>query len=170
MALVVEDGTGLANSNSYVTESEYETYLDNHGLTDPTGDTEAALVRATSYIDAKYRGQFQGWKVFGRLQALEWPRHNAYDASGEYISYLTIPIELKYAVIEAAIREKTSPGSLMPDQKRAIESIKAGSVSISWPESAANTTTFSKIDGIIAPLISGGSGSDVPITGRLVRA
>jgi hypothetical protein len=46
--MVVEDGTGLANANSYASEATLDTYTDDRGITLASGDAEAALVRATA--------------------------------------------------------------------------------------------------------------------------
>ena len=76
--MIVEDGTGLANSNSYASEDTLDTYCDDRGITLATGDSEAALIRATAAIDATYRNRYPGYKTQLRDQALEWPRTSAY--------------------------------------------------------------------------------------------
>lgn len=75
----------------------------------------AALVRASSYIDGRYRSRFSGRKAGGRPQPLEWPRIDAVDASGEDIADDEVPVEVEHATYEAALRELQAPGSLSPD-------------------------------------------------------
>lgn len=74
MAFVVEDGTGLPNSNSYVTVLEYRDYYADRGI-DKSSETDAEiegyLVRATEFIDLTYK--FKG-EILVSTQALEFPR------------------------------------------------------------------------------------------------
>ena len=171
MALIVETGTGASNANGYITEAFYDAYVEDGGLTNPVGDTEAAIVRASAAFDAIYGPQLGGVKVNRRAQAMALPRYNMMDAAGEIVEFDSIPIEVKKAVAEMTVREKASPGSMTPDLERggAIESIQAGSVSIKYRGDAAAQTVFQKIDGILAPLLGGGGASEIPLTGMVVR-
>lgn len=169
MTIVVEDGTGLADANSYVSEDEADTYADDRGITawtDSTADKEAALVRATTTLDATYRTRFTGSKLNGRAQALEWPRINAYDWLGNLLDDDEVPIEVRDATVELAIRELADPGSTMPDLDRAVRSLAAGSVRIEYAANARETTTFSIVGAIMSSLIGGGRTSMV---GEAVR-
>lgn len=77
MALIVEDGTGLATAESYVSVSDADAYHVSFGNTDWAGysteQKEIALRRATVYIDSNYT--FAGEK-YRLAQRLEWPRYN----------------------------------------------------------------------------------------------
>jgi hypothetical protein len=160
MGLITEDGTGVANANGYVTTAEFENYCDAHGLTVTTGDAEAAIVRATMYIDACFRLRFAGYMTFGRNQYLEWPRTAVLDSEYFPIGNNEIPREIKNACCEAAQRELTEPNSLMPDLERGgqIRALQAGSVRIDYGANASATTTYRVIEGILASLL-GPSGS-----------
>lgn len=153
MAFVVEDGTGIASATSYISEDVLEAYADDRGVALTSSDNvEAALIRATSYIDG-YRARFPGQRAFGRAQGLEWPRIGAYYPSqgsginGDYYTQLgyyqfgydgyiaqyqdyippnVIPIEVIKATCEAAIRELTRPSSLIPDN--VVDSIGGGAI------------------------------------------
>src|SRR4051812_48686979 len=105
MTILVEDGTGLIDANSYVDETTFETYCDDRGLTPASGDVEAALVRATAAIDANWNGRFPGYKVKGRQQALQWPRAVAYDTDQQAIDSESVPPEIIQATCEATLRE-----------------------------------------------------------------
>jgi len=174
MALIVEDGTIVASANSYVTLAEAVAYATDHGLAfspSPDVGNVAALIRATSAIDGKYGFSFPGYRKGGRTQSLHWPRDAAYDAGGWLIPNTEIPVELKAAVIEAAVRELANPGSMMPDLARggAIQSMSAGSVSISYAANAEARTTYTKIDGIISNILGGMGGSGGGMFGTVVR-
>lgn len=162
MTLVVEDGSGLAEANSYVSMDDCAAYCTARGLTfvtSPSVDGEAALIRATAAIDATYRGRFPGYKASGRSQSLEWPRGQAYDAEGLLIAGDEIPIEIINATCEAAVRELAEPNSMMPDLERggSVKRLKAGSVEIEYGANAEARTTFTLIGGILSAILSGGS-------------
>jgi len=171
MTLVVETGAGLANSNSYVSAAAFESYCEDRAITLASGDEEAALIRATSYIDNTYRTRFTGYRTKRRDQALEWPRVGAYvyipnnssdmayaggyDPAYDYIAQDVIPIEIINATCEAAIRELAVPGSLTPDLDRggAVKRLKAGSVEIEYGASASATSTWTAIDNALSGLL-----------------
>lgn len=189
MSLIVEDGTGLRAAVSYVALADATTYHQTSGnaawLAAEVQDTdrEGALVRATRFIDARYRDRFPGYRRRGRGQALEWPRVGAYtyvpedgrtaytgtgygwDQGYEAIPEDEIPRELKDAVCESALRELAEPGSLAPDLERGggIQSITAGSVSVTYGAGATAGTTFQAIGMAIGPLL-------IPATAGVGRA
>jgi hypothetical protein len=175
MAITVEDGTGLPDANSYASEDTADNYCDDRALTDWTenniGDKEAALIRASAGIDARFRARYPGVRVNGRSQGLEWPRttgtsltSNVFsqvtDAEGNPIAIDEIPIEVINATIELAIRELVTPGASAPDRERSVREVKAGEVSVTFASNAAETTQFDIIDDIMATLVGvGGSSS-----------
>lgn len=168
MSLVVEDGSGLPNAESYVSTSDCAAYASARGLTftaDAAG--EQALRRATAWLDGTYRTRFPGQRKRFRQQALEWPRVGAADADGFPIAADEIPSEIVDATCEAAVRELASPGSMSPDLERggAIKRLQAGSVEVEYMGGASTTTLFQSIDGLLASLI----GKASPYTARAVR-
>jgi hypothetical protein len=163
MPLIIEDGSTPAGANSYASLDTIFTYADAHGLVfaaSPSTLGEQAAVRATSAIDATYRGRFPGYRSSGRLQSLEWPRGQAYDVEGLLIDGTEIPQEIIDATCEAAIRELASPGSMMPDLERggSIQRLKAGSVEIDYGANASARTVFTMIDGILSRILGTGGG------------
>lgn len=103
---IVEDGSGKADANSYITVADADAYVENHGTeTAWIGATQAAkekaLRLATQYIDLKFN--FKGTRN-SETQALLWPRFNVYDNDGYNVDYDAIPQKLKDAVVEAALR------------------------------------------------------------------
>ena len=73
MAVIVEDGSVVANANSYVTRAEYIGYAAELGVTIPNDDAaDVHLVKAANFInDQEIR--LKGKKV-SRDQSLAWPR------------------------------------------------------------------------------------------------
>ncbi len=140
MALIVEDGNGLATAESYVAVAAANTYHTNNGNAGWTGsDTlkEQALRRATRYLDGYYRAR---WKGFKRVysQALEWPRYDVYDLSGYYVDPASIPAAVATATCEAALRELAVPGSLSPDVATGAQGVLSEAVA-AGPVSSAKT-------------------------------
>lgn len=94
--LIQEDGTGIANANTYITLAEYDTYIDEHGLTDGTeADAKTGrIIQAKDWVEAQ-EGRYQGRKDSDE-QALVWPRSWVviYDFS---LEANTIPQQLKDA-------------------------------------------------------------------------
>jgi hypothetical protein len=177
--IVVEDGTGLPNANSYASETALNNYCSDRAITIPSGDANAALIRATQYIEATYRGRWPGNRTKYRgLQALSWPRFGAYVDDGSRIDYRTriqlpgayadvgyapqvyyipsteIPIELIQATCEAAIRELMSPGYLQPDLTLTnIKSERAGDTEFEYFVGRGAIPLVTMIDGILSPLL-----------------
>ena len=163
MALQVEDGTGLADAESYVSVADCAAWATKHGKTfpaSPAAPAEQALRRATAWIDGIYGRRFVGARLNGRAQALCWPRTDAEDKDGEEVPSDEVPSEVVTATCEAAVRELASPGILSPDLKRggAIKSVKAGSVAVEFMGNAPAETTFKAIDAALAPLLGGVTG------------
>ena len=162
MALVTTPGSLTADS--YATLAEANTYHTAQGNTAWTGADalkEGALRRATVWLDSTYRVRFPGYRTDRRLQALEWPRTSAYDAAQQLLGVAEIPIEIKNAQIEAALRELATPGSLSPDfvatgQLKAISVEGAVSQEFFGISGASDVLPVVNIvDGILSGLIGG---------------
>ena len=103
MNLILEDGTGLANANSYASVAEADAYHDRrlHSLTWTAATTpvkERALAMASRTLDAMT--VWQGSRATA-TQALAWPRTGVvYD--GLLIDGETVPAPVKNATAELA--------------------------------------------------------------------
>jgi hypothetical protein len=127
----------------------------------------AALVRATAYIDGRYRHQFPtgrwqsmfpGTRTDGRAQDLEWPRTDATDYEGNEIAADVVPVEVEHATYEAALRELADPGSLSPDFVPTSQVVKekVGPIEVQYAEAKGRAPTrpvITEIDEIISPVI-----------------
>lgn len=104
MTLVVETGAGLAAANTYATRADataHHALIGNAAwaaLTDAQKD--AALVRASRFLDASYR-----WagKIATEAQALGWPRSGCEDRHGRDIAADALPRAVFEATCEAAL-------------------------------------------------------------------
>lgn len=120
MALTVEDGTGLADADSFVSVAAADAYHDARGNTawvsssSPADeDKEQALRRASYFLSNSY--SWQGYPVNGRSQALAWPRTGVTDAEDYAVPSTSVPREIADATCEIALRELVSPGAMNPD-------------------------------------------------------
>lgn len=103
--LIIEDGTGVANANSYVDVAYLDIYAADRGLTIPTADTdkEIFLLKAMDYLEGR-RAEYQGSKSVA-TQSLQWPRQLVQvDCSDVAID--SIPEELKKAQCQLVVEQQ----------------------------------------------------------------
>jgi hypothetical protein len=158
MAIVVEDGTGVDGAESYVTVAEFKAYAIANGLSGHDAsdtDIEAALRRATRYIDNYYRPRWPGSRTYGRDQDLAWPRTDVLDGEGEEIPDDEIPDELKTAVYSVTSREIAAPGGMMPDitTDAAVIEETVGPITVKYAEGREPQPTYPAVDAILDPLL-----------------
>lgn len=130
--MIVEDGTGLMNANSFVDIAYSDTYFSLRGysqwgdLTDE--QKEVFLIRGSEYVN--YAFDYYGKKM-NPTQSLKFPRVNLLDEDGE--SVVGIPCVLKEAVCECAkIISNGSDMFQVQDANGAITSESIGSLSFSY--------------------------------------
>jgi len=157
MAFVTEDGTGLANSNAYISVAEFKTYWTDRGV-DYTAlsDTliQGYIVQGSDYVDGRYT--FKGYEAVS-TQAMAWPRTNT--SGGEIVDTKTrkvittseVPTSLKNAMCElAAIVGDKGNRKLDDTTSQNIKSKKVGPLSTTYGNSnnsaygGANSGAFSE--------------------------
>lgn len=165
MALTVTPGS--EDADSYATVAAADAYHSDLGAAAWTGTDavkEAALRRATAWIDGRYRARFPGVRTYARAQALEWPRVGADDAEGTPIPSDEIPDEVVAATCEAALRELVSAGSLSPDvtSSDAVKRAKAGPVEVEFASPAVTAAmarpTLTVVEDLLGRLFRIGGG------------
>ena len=102
--MVVEDGSGRANANSYCSIDDADTYHEKRLHTSDwdnanDDDREKALMWATMLLDALI--EWNGYK-YDEDQALEWPRGGCLDRAGYEVDVDEIPQFLIDATAEYA--------------------------------------------------------------------
>lgn len=155
--LVVEDGTGLANANSYVTVDEFLTYIDERGLTISASSDhdyiENLLIKAADFIESK-KSLFKGDKA-SSTQALAWPRDRVY-IDGFAVASTSLPRELTYAQMQLAYDADTT--DLQPviaqQDKGDIAKEKVGEIERVYHNSGKRRSTpaFTKADSLLRVL------------------
>lgn len=160
--LIVEDGTGVAGADSFVTLAECQQWSEDfygHQLTGNDAVKDAALRRAAAWLStylanassiAGFAGKYKwkGERTFGRGQSLAWPRTGAFDAEDIEIGANEIPEEVKTAQHILARIEFQSPGILTPDVNlsQIKQREKVGPLEVSYfgaPSSSAGVADIS---------------------------
>lgn len=158
MALVVETGAGLADAQSYASVEAATAYHAAHGnaawALAVESDQEAALVRATAFLDGSFGCRWPGER-YSQDQALDWPRCYAWDRDGWPLA--DVPKGIVAATCEAALIELASPGALSKKNEVGLKSLTVGSISKTWTgASAAAATAYPAIRQALARIIKGG--------------
>lgn len=115
MTLIVENGTGLANAESYISVADASIYHANRGNSDwasIASDTirEQLLRKSTDYMIAVYRLRWSGYR-YNVTQALDWPRlyvpildTMSASESPQYVDFDTVPAIVASACAELALK------------------------------------------------------------------
>jgi hypothetical protein len=180
ISFVVEDGTGLTNSNSYVTTAFATTYATQNGFTDWLANTdisiaEMALMKATQSIDILYGQEYYGIPMqqgqnnlspgVPYIQNLLFPRFTFVVNNIQLIQSGVIPLQLQRAVCEVA--EMWYGGGAMNDatifpqpnllKYTADKTTKVGSISshvkFGKTPDAERYPGFWKVDKILFPIL-----------------
>jgi hypothetical protein len=162
MALIVEDGTGKVDAESYVTVAGADTYHSSLGAPAAwTASTETqkeqALRKATSFIDEHFGSSFKGRRT-NESQRLRWPRIGASDSDGYLISSSAIPRRLSDATAELAAKARED-GDLFADADTSgelvAEEIKVGPISISeeYSGSKGSQKLYKRAEALLGDLI-----------------
>jgi hypothetical protein len=168
MTLVVEDGTGKADAESYDTTANIAAYLTARGYTVFSSLATESLKeqharRATDYLDMVYGQRYKG-TVFSATQAKLWPRDNVV-ANGFDLETDVLPTRLLSALAEAA--ERSAGGTLLPDVTTATGEVvettnKVGPIeeSIRYREgTSVQRPTYPAISLILKPLLRDAGGA-----------
>lgn len=168
MTLIVEDGTGKSDAESFASVASADAQMTALGITIWTSlvteEKEQALRRATQYMEQVYRLRWHGYRTTNG-QALSWPRSEVPipDAPGKFAGYYTfvneysVPAEVVRACIELAL--KAAAGPLYADQARAQNRVKVGEIEAEYSPYSSQTINYVAIDALLLVYLSGGSNS-----------
>lgn len=164
-----EDGTGLTDANSYVPLAFADQYfLDraNVAWTGADGDKQSALVRATDYVEGRFR--FKG-ESFLTTQALFFPTYSGkHDPDTGDKTPDAMPPKLLKAICEYAVRALAA--ALAPDptvtdsgQKLTASTEKLGPIEETFTYQPGGTTyifrPYPAADMLLRDLLRSGGGS-----------
>ncbi len=156
MAIVVEDGTGLTNSNSYVSVADATVYATLRGVT-VTANLDDALIKAIDYIESQ---SFQGYKNT-KAQALQWPRTGVY-IDNFSVDVDEIPTELINAQIEAAL-VVDGGDEILPVNERETETETVDVISVTYAPGSRSNPGYPKIDVWLDKVLISKQGSTVRV-------
>lgn len=150
MALIVEDGTGIANAESLASVAFADTYHAARGNAGWAAIAEVEvkeqlLRKATDYAISVYAGKWAGVTV-SPTQSLPFPRI----VNGTDIG---LPLAIQQAVCELALTAKTSP--LMPNISRGKKRVKVGPIEVEYDGNSAVATSFVSASLRFGPFLSG---------------
>lgn len=186
MSLIVEDGSTVANAQSYISVVAADTYHSDRGhpawalLDLPT--KEASLRLATDFMVDSYRNYWKGYRNDPN-QALDWPRYgvilendldlsryvNVYNRAIQpyFVSSTIVPREVKESCAEFALVAST--GQLNPNVARGQKRVKIGTLEVEYDGYAALNTRLSVATGRLSVYLRG-LGTSAGSMVRLVRA
>ena len=161
--LIVETGAGLPTAESYATVDEFNQYhTDRQNAFTLSGlQIEAALRKATEYIEQVYTGRWAGYRNKD-TQALDWPRSYVpreasvgyptggnYTPEGEgYYPFNVLPVQLKQATIILAL--KSVDADLLPDFDRLPKRETVGQLTVEYAENKSPVVTYPAIDRLLS--------------------
>lgn len=151
MAIVVENGTGMADAESYLSVAAFKDYCDKWGYaygTTTDAVIEQKLRQATNFIDTIFR--YKGTRLLAS-QALEYPRDGLTDWSGFDIT--GVPQRVAKATAELAFKALTE--SLYTDLDRGgmVTSESVGPLSVSYADGAPVGKVYRFAENLLKPYI-----------------
>jgi len=160
MTLIIEDGSIVANANSYITAAEYSAWSDARfgasRSTEPVDDDaiEALIFRAMDYFEAQ---EFQGSKVRS-TQSLQWPRYGV-SIDGYSASSASIPSEVKASIYELAYAQELGNGELNTiDRKTKREKVDV--IEVEYADNASSAVINVSVPNAMKKLLAYGGGQN----------
>lgn len=148
MALIVEDGTGRPDANSYASVAAADAWnasqLDGASwdMLD-VSDKERALITATDVIDSSLDWDGEPAEAF---QALQWPRVGARDRGNRPIDRAALPRALPQATAELArvLADRVAAGqsatAVASSAETAVRKVVLGEIEIEMADGAASSS------------------------------
>ena len=177
MSIIVEDGTGKVDAESYATVTYANTYHFSRGNSDWAALTvsvkEQLLRKSTDYMLQKYRSLWSGLRVndlTSNAQALDWPRDSVYIDGNALVSNSIVPAEVQKACCELAL--KANSASLLSDGGRITTKEVVDVLEVEYADNGAgsNVVKYSSVDNLLDPYLVNGVNGSGNIVGRVERA
>lgn len=163
--LIVEDGTGLSTSNSYLSLVDLKQYFDNFGYdysTSTDDELSQYLIRSTRVIDSAY---IDYWISNGTRknedQALMWPRIGAVYVDGYLVDNDSVPPEIENGTAEyvnAIISGDTIQGTESSTGIKKSEAVKVDVIETKdeyFEGSSSSRDSITAVDDALARLTGG---------------
>lgn len=153
MALIIEDGTIVANAQSYMNVADLRTFAGLRGVAVPSSDEacERLLIKAMDALE-EFATKWKGQKV-SATQPLAWPRSGAVIDDVNQPSN-EIPRELEYAQLQLAL--EANQNDLQPnEEQRQVVKEKVGPIEMTYENKGRvmGVSAFAKPMALIRPLL-----------------
>ena len=163
MALVVEDGTGKSDADSFISLFDARAFSEKYGITLPTNDAaaEVALRQGCQYVELQQKC-FSGSRLTS-TQALSWPRTGATNSYGAEYADGDMPAQLGYAQVYAAAEYAAGKDVRASDDGLSVASKEVtGAVAVSYFNNGktGKSITITKSLDALAPLMTGCSNNE----------
>jgi hypothetical protein len=153
MTLIVENGEGLADAESYISAEDASAYHEARGNTTwatmTEQEQEEALRRATDYMEQTYRQNWKGVRVY-TMQALSWPR-NYVEFEDTYYPNDEVPVEVQRASAQLAC--KPAAGELAEDLGPSVKREKVDVLEVEYDTIGPQYTRYRAVDNMLAHLL-----------------
>ena len=165
VTLVVEDGTGVAGANAYISVDFADAYHLDRFNSDWAGSADrksSAILQATAYLDRVYI--YQGLRTHTD-QVLEWPRVRVLDDDCDELPREDIPSLVEQATAEAALAILCNgdPTKSFVESEARTRRERVGVIEAEFEfDGTEGTTQLPRVHEIILPVIAsrrGGGGS-----------
>lgn len=162
MSLIVEDGSQVPNSESYVSLAEVDAYwAARNDLTWADSweiNRESAIRQATAYLDANWI--WLGDQV-SYSQSRAFPRYfpGGIDKNRRLVGITDIPKDLKSASCELAKEALLSTLAPTLDRGGMVKSETIGPLSVTYLDGAPGTKKFQFVELLLRPFVQGGGDS-----------
>lgn len=153
MSLIVEDGTGREDAESFCTVAFATAYHNKRNNTTWEGldlEVQESLLRlASDYMEQVYSQRWAGIRKVG-TQALSWPRDNVEIRDAwplQYYANDSVPTIVQNACAELAL--KANAGELAPDVTRVKKRVKTDVLEVEYADSTTPYTRYRAIDNML---------------------
>jgi hypothetical protein len=156
MAFIVETGLIVAGANSFASVADADAYTADRDIADwadySTAEKQAALIKATDYLEATYRNNWRGQRV-SAAQSLSWPRSGVV-VDGFPIPANIVPGAVNRACIELALRAAAGE-TLLADQGQAVKREKVDVIEVEYADYSDPAQKYPLVSRSLAPYVRG---------------
>lgn len=147
MALIIENGTGVAGANSYLTEVDAKAVALDYGISLPTDATEAETALRQGYLNINTNERLiQGERVY-QIQTGAFPRKRVH-ANGFLVGDNIIPEDVKLAQIYAASAIASGVDTNAVDNGQKLSSFNVDGVYSESYQDGSRVKVNSRIQGV----------------------
>lgn len=153
MALVIEDGSGVADAEAYISVADADAYFSARGNAAwaalDTDSKEQALRRGADYLETAYAWRGQR----ATAQTLSWPR-SCVVVDGVDVPSDSVPQAIQRANAELAVR--ASAGDLAADESAQVKQETVGPITVVYADGARQNARYVAVDAMVAAYVRGG--------------